>query len=214
MATVRAFANFSLATMLALVSSGCAGPGGETGGLGLPDLSKVALPTVELPKVELPKVELPQASRPVVGSPTEVYTRVAQGALSCWFGASGPLKSSYIYNAEAESPSRGGKAEIVVHERKPPAPGLDIRGPRALKVDIQPEGETAKVSFENYKFSTEIGQSFHSDVDRWASGETGCGPPGAAVAGPTQTSPPPTQKQAKQQSAKTSKQNPRAASTK
>ena len=32
----------------------------------------------------------------VVGTPTEVYTRIARGVLTCWFGAAGPLKKAYI----------------------------------------------------------------------------------------------------------------------
>lgn len=194
-----ALARSLLKSSPALVATGlmltaCAGSSGETGGLALPplgkvgipsvDLSKVELPKVELPKVELPKVELPEAAGPVVGTPTEVYTRIAAAAMSCWFGAEGPLKARYIYNAEAESPARGGRAEIVIHERNAPAPGLDVRGPRALKVDIQPEGDTAKVTFENYKFPIETGQAYHRDVDRWASGNTNCQPAGAIAAAP------------------------------
>ena len=47
------------------------------------------------------------------GSATEIYSRIATGAMGCWFGASGPLKKDYIYHADADAPSRGGKAEIV-----------------------------------------------------------------------------------------------------
>ena len=53
----------------------------------------------------------------MVGAPTEVYARVARGAMACWFGTSGPLKANYIYHAEAEPAAQGGKAEIVIHER-------------------------------------------------------------------------------------------------
>lgn len=143
------------------------GGGLETGGL-------------SLPAVQIPKVELPESVPPVVGTPTEVYTRVARGALNCWFGASGPLKSRYIYNAEAESPARGGKAEITIHERDPAAP--DPRGPRAVKILVEPDGETAKVIYENQKLPADMAEAMRRDVDRWASGKLGCQPiPESAV---------------------------------
>lgn len=161
--------------------TGCAGVGGETSGLTIPpvslpklDLPNVELPKVDLTKVELPKVELPEAVPPVTGHPTDVYTRIARGALTCWFGASGPLKARYIYNADAESPARGGRATIVVHERD--AAAKDPRGPRAFKIDIEPEGETAKVGFDNFTLPPETARSVKSDIDRWAADRMGCQP--------------------------------------
>lgn len=164
------------ATALALAASlgACAG-GGETGSLVLPSM---ALPKMELPKVDVSKIELPKVTlepgHPVVGTPTEVYTRVAQGAVTCWFGAHGPLKGRYIYHASAESPSRGGRAEISVHERDDLS--KDPRGGRALKIFIAPEGEQTLVSYENQRISSELSDAMRRDVDRWAGGKTGCEP--------------------------------------
>ena len=42
---------------------------------------------------------------PVVGPPTEIYARLARGAMACWFGNDGPLKSNYIFHGEAAPPS-------------------------------------------------------------------------------------------------------------
>ncbi len=160
---------------LAVVLAACAGGGIDTGSLALPS---VAMPKVELPKVDISKIELPKVvlepGHPVVGSPTEVYTRVAQGAVTCWFGAHGPLKGRYIYHASAESPSRGGRAEISVHERDDLS--KDPRGGRALKIFITPEGEQTMVSYENQRISSELSEAMRRDVDRWAGGKTGCEP--------------------------------------
>ena len=60
---------------------------------------------------------LPEAEPGVVGTPTELYTRIARGALNCWFGATGPLKGRYIYHADAKPASQGGGSVIAARER-------------------------------------------------------------------------------------------------
>lgn len=169
----------AIVVLAALAGSACSGGLGETGGLSLPNIAAVQVPKVELPKVdlskvELPKVDLPETIPPVVGAPTDVYSRIAAGAMSCWFGPAGPLKAGYIYHADADSPSRGGKAEIVVHERD--RIGKDPRGARALRVDIAPEGDSARVLVENLRLPPDLGNSLKHDVDRWAGGAAGCAP--------------------------------------
>lgn len=157
--------------LAAAAAGGCSGSGLETGGLASSPLS---LANVALPKVELPKMELPEPALPVVGTPTEVYTRVARGVLNCWFGASGPLKGNYIYHADAESPARGGKAEIAVHERDREA--KDPRGGRALKIFIVPEGDGTRLTYENHKLPPNLADAMRKDVDRWAADRMGCEP--------------------------------------
>lgn len=161
---------------VALGVAACVGGGLDTGSLTIPSVAmpKVDLPKVDVTNISLPKVELPEAAHPVVGTPTEVYTRVAQGAVTCWFGAHGPLKGRYIYFASAESPSRGGRAEIAVHERDDVA--KDPRGGRALKIFITAEGAQTVVSYENQRISTELSEAMRRDVDRWAGGKSGCEP--------------------------------------
>lgn len=156
--------------LLAVALAGCGG-GLETSGLSLP---AVPIPKVEIPKVAIPKIELPDPALPVVGTPTEVYTRVARGALNCWFGVRGPLKGRYIYHADAESPARGGKAEIAVHELD--RESKDPRGGRALKIFIVPEGDGTKVSYENQKLPPDLAEAMRKDVDRWAADRMGCEP--------------------------------------
>lgn len=163
--------------ILPFVLAACSGGGSGTGALppltSMP-LPKVGLPTVDLANVEMPKVELPEIVPAAVGSPTDVYIRVARGVLTCWFGAKGPLKERYIYNADTESHTRGGRAEITIHERD--TRGTDPRGSRAARITIEPDGQTTKVGYENFKLQPPLGDKLQSDVHRWAADRTGCEP--------------------------------------
>lgn len=111
----------------------------------------------------------------VVGSPTEVYMRIARGAMACWFGSSGPLKLNYVYHAEAQPAAKGGKSEIVIHERDRKSDNQ--KGLRAFRVQIKPSGESADVAVENLKLEGALATEMEADVRRWASGAIGCKPP-------------------------------------
>lgn len=115
---------------------------------------------------------LAPAAHPVVGPPTEIYARIAREAMSCWFGTAGPLKAGYVFHGEADPPSRGGKATIVIHERDPSAD--NPRGLRAFRIAILPSGETSEVSVENLKLPDPLARSMEADVHRWAEGAIGC----------------------------------------
>jgi len=108
----------------------------------------------------------------VIGAPTEVYARVARGAMACWFGKDGPLKANYIYHAEAQPPTRGGKALIVIHERDPTSE--NPRGLRAFRVSIAPSGEVSSLAIDNLKLPEPLAKSMEADVRRWAAGAIGC----------------------------------------
>jgi hypothetical protein len=108
----------------------------------------------------------------VVGSPTEVYSRVARGAMSCWFGRDGPLKANYLYHAEAEPASKGGKSEIVIHERD--RQSENPKGLQAFKVVIAPSKETATVDIQVLKLPDGLANAMEKDVRRWAAGSIGC----------------------------------------
>ena len=113
------------------------------------------------------------AEEPPKGSATELYTKVARGAVGCWFGATGPLKKDYIYHAEADAPSRGGKAEITIHKRDPSQP--NPRGPKAYLIKIEPKDETnATIATENQKMPEPMAEAMAADVNRWSRGDTGC----------------------------------------
>ena len=105
----------------------------------------------------------------IVGSPTEVYTRVARGVLTCWFGAAGPLKSTHIYHAEADPASKGGKSEIEIFRKDPTAP--DPRSLRAYRILIQPSGSSStKVEVENLTIDEPLASRLGSDVSSMVQG--------------------------------------------
>ena len=117
--------------------------------------------------------EPPTPAEKAASSATEVYSRIATGANTCWFGSAGPLKKTYIYHAEADAPSHGGKAEIVVHVRDPSQP--NPRGAKAFRIAIAPnEGAPASVTTENLKMAENVAAAMKSDVERWSAGDQGC----------------------------------------
>jgi hypothetical protein len=133
-----------------------------------------------------PAVAPADGPRPV-GAPTEIYTRVARGILTCWFGATGPLKPAYIYHADAEPPSKGGGAVIGIHTRD--RTEADPRSIRAWKLAIIPAPEGTTVEIENLRLPAVYAEALERDARRWAAGEEGCGPipvlgAGEAPAGP------------------------------
>jgi hypothetical protein len=110
----------------------------------------------------------------VVGTPTEVYTRIARGVLTCWFGAAGPLKAGYIYHADAEPASKGGNSEIKILTRD--AEAADPRSIRAYRIAIAPssDGKT-KVEIENVRLPEALASRLKEDVERWSGDDEGCG---------------------------------------
>lgn len=141
----------SASTMVCLALGGCSGAS-------LPELAPEGTGTVH--------------EAPIVGTSTNTYARVARGALACWFGKAGPLKDTYVYHANAEPPSKGGKAKIVIHERESSAE--NPRGLRAFRISIVPDGESSKIAIENLKLPEPLGTSMEDDVHRWARGGIGC----------------------------------------
>jgi hypothetical protein len=120
---------------------------------------------------ELPKLALP-AGAAYSEPPAEIYTRIARGAMSCWFGSFGPLKGTHIFNAEVAPPSENAGAEIVIHERDPAAPSP--RALRAYRIDIKRAPEGTFVAVENLKLREPLAAAMQEDVKRWAGGATGC----------------------------------------
>ncbi|MDQ8700152.1 hypothetical protein [Hyphomicrobium sp. LHD-15] len=109
----------------------------------------------------------------VVGTPTEVYTRIARGVLTCWFGAAGPLKAEYIYHADAEPASKGGNSEIKILTRD--AEAADPRSVRAYRIAIAPSEGKTKVEIENVRLPEPLATRLKQDVERWSGDEEGCG---------------------------------------
>ncbi|MDX2290440.1 MAG: hypothetical protein NW217_16690 [Hyphomicrobiaceae bacterium] len=123
--------------------------------------------------------QLSAGVRQPVGTATEVYTRVARGALTCWMGAHGPLKGTHLFQADAEPAHKGGRSEIALHERIADAPNKP--GRRVYAVTIEPHGERATVEAQNLHLPPAQGDGMHQDVQRWAANEEGCLPDGVTA---------------------------------
>jgi hypothetical protein len=150
--------------VLAGLVSGCAG--GST-------LSTAAL--VQAPGAVLSNETLAALGNTptLAGASTDVYARVARGALTCWFGANGPLKASHIFNAEAAPPSKGGAAEIVVHERDPTQPSP--KGMRVFRISFTAESEDkTRLSLQAGKLPPDLAQAMEKDTLAWGFGRQSC----------------------------------------
>ena len=90
------------------------------------------------------------------GAPTAVYADLAQRALACWMGSSGPLKTTHIFHADAASPTSGGHAEIVLHERDTTSP--HPWGARAFRIELADAGggSSTQISMLNIKMPADI----------------------------------------------------------
>jgi hypothetical protein len=151
------------APLAAAILSACAGAGQQAQPLSLP----------KLPSVGSISEAIPAAMGQPVGSATDIYARIAQGAMGCWFGANGPLKKDYIFHASADAPSRGGKAQIVIHQRDPTQP--NPRGAKAYQINIDPTGESsATIKTENLRMTGAFATAMTQDVGRWSKGDQGC----------------------------------------
>ena len=109
----------------------------------------------------------------IAAAPTEVYARIASGAMNCWFGAEGVLKTTHIFHADAASPTAGGAASIVIHERDPKQ--ANPRGSRAFLISITGDSGIATiVGTQAPRFPDDKGAAMRADVLAWANGATSC----------------------------------------
>jgi hypothetical protein len=168
------------AALIGILTLACAGCGGS--GLTPPVIGEPSDPPAPPPPQSataqpdgpspLKKLFLPKDV--VVGTPTEVYTRVARGVLTCWFGADGPLKSKYLYRAQADPVSRGGNSEIKIMTRD--ADAEDPSALRAYRIGIAPSQEHTRVEIENVRIPEDLALRLKVDVERWsAADDGGCG---------------------------------------
>jgi hypothetical protein len=103
----------------------------------------------------------------VPSSAIDAYSAVARGALVCWVGADGPLKTTHIFHADVAAPASGGAAEIILHQRDPTQPSP--RGAKALRVTIVDDGSGgALVNFENLKLPADLADAMRRDTFAWA----------------------------------------------
>jgi hypothetical protein len=139
--------------------------GCTSSGLPVLPVSPVAPEPSSLPTAE-------EKSLVVPGSPTEIYAQLARGMNGCWFGATGPLRQSHIFHAEAEPLARGGEAEIVLQERDVTL--RDQRGVRAYRVRIVGEPPGSRVTAIAHKMPSQLVPAMGKDVEVWAKGGSGC----------------------------------------
>jgi hypothetical protein len=108
----------------------------------------------------------------VPGGPTDVYALVARGIHACWFGAGGPLRGTHVFHAEAQPPSQGGRAEIVIHESDVAL--RDLRGPQAFRVSFASAIGGTLVGVAAIKVPPGFGEPMTRDVEVWVKGGSGC----------------------------------------
>ncbi len=105
--------------------------------------------------------------------PIDLYSKVARGALTCWFGSQGSLKKTHIFHAEAAPEHSGGTVEIVIHERDQGAPSP--RSLRTYRVAITPSANGSRMVAENLKMSDAMAKDMRADLARWSTGNSTCG---------------------------------------
>jgi hypothetical protein len=139
----------------------------------LPVLPSVSASPPPKEEASQPRTTPPETVIIVPGTPTEIYTQVARGALRCWFAAEGPLKTTHVYHAEAQPPASGGSAEIVVHEREEEQ--RDKRGPRAFRVLFSTEQAAVRVAVSTPRMEKQLADVMTRDVESWTKGGGDCG---------------------------------------
>jgi len=108
----------------------------------------------------------------VPGEPVAIYTLVARGIHACWFGAGGPLRNTHVFRAEAQSQTKGGEAEITIHERD--LAQADQRGQQAVRIAFENAAGLVRVAIAVTKVPPGYGEPMVRDVGAWAKGQAGC----------------------------------------
>jgi hypothetical protein len=102
----------------------------------------------------------------------EAYSRIARGAMGCWFRADGPLKKSHVFHADVAPASASGAAEIVIHERDATRPSP--WGKRAFRIALAASGGDVQVSVENLAMPESVAGRMRADVEAWRRGRPAC----------------------------------------
>jgi hypothetical protein len=131
----------------------------------------------------LPALKLSSEASVLPISTAEAYTRIARGAMSCWFGTRGRLARSHLFHADADPPARGGAVEITIHERAFDQP--KPLGYKAFRVSLKKGAEHTHIEVENLRLPDAVAQPMRSEVFAWAGGANGCIGDAAAQTGGT-----------------------------
>jgi hypothetical protein len=137
----------------------------------------VACATAGCSNATLPTLPLPSLTTAHPQTPAEIYSRIARGALGCWFASTGPLKRTHIFHADVAPPSDNAGAEIAIHERDDAA--QSPRSIRAYRIVITRAPEGTFVAAQNVKLPPALATRMDGDVERWAKGQMTCNAPGS-----------------------------------
>ena len=175
--TARRQLRASLATLLTATVAACSG-------------SPLTLPPVTASLGPAEPAATP-VSIPSATAPVEIYSRIARGALRCWFGPEGSLKKTHVFHGKADPAASGGAAEIAVHTRED---GSSHGVLRAFAVAITPAGDGSLIEAQNVRFPAPQAALMLADVQRWTAGNDDCSvvgtggwnaaPPAAATEAP------------------------------
>lgn len=128
----------------------------------------------------LPEANLPKATAlidnshatTIVGSPADIYQRIARQAQRCWFGPFGKLHTQYMMHADVPPPTSSEPVTLTVHRRldsatKPWGPGL-------IRLELSGTSTTT-LTFENIGLKPAAQKTITEGLTRWANGRTDCG---------------------------------------
>ena len=104
--------------------------------------------------------------------PVEIYSRIARGALRCWFGTEGSLKKTHVFHADVAPAATNGGADIALYERD--KSGQTPHAIRAYRIAIARSGEGSSVQSENYRMPDSVAHDMGADIGRWGQGQEGC----------------------------------------
>jgi hypothetical protein len=159
-------ATTAVCVTMALLAGACASNGLPSVAVGASQIETSAAGTADR------VADAYEVATTVSGDPTSLYTLVARGIHACWFGAGGPLANTHVFRAEADSPTKGGQAEIIIHERDVAL--TDQRGPQALRIAFENNGGVVRVATRVLKVAPGYGEPMTRDVETWAKGGSGC----------------------------------------
>ncbi len=156
-----------------LIFSLSAALGGCAGGGIAPTALVVSAPAGGIATASLPELATIGNTPTLSGSVTEVYSRIASKALTCWFSTDGPLKGSHVFSADAPPPSSGGSTEITIFEND--AGVANPRGSRAYRISLTRESDiSTRLTVQPGKLLPDLAQAMEKDVLAWGIGKTSC----------------------------------------
>ena len=132
----------------------------------------ITLPLAACSDAELLSVAATVGANNAVGETSEVYTRLARQAQSCWFKPGGLIKKSHMFYAEAAPNASGGKAEISIRRRRKNGEP----GEKAFIINLIPSGDNTLYSMRNITLDKNISARMIRDIKRWVNLELGCVP--------------------------------------